>query len=42
MFEDFAAAVADASLREHWIRATERTQALLDAVWQSALANEGA
>ena len=41
MFEDFAAAVADASLREQWIRATERTQALLDAVWQSALANEG-
>jgi predicted dehydrogenase len=41
MFEDFAAAVADAALREQWIRATERTQALLDAVWQSALANEG-
>ena len=41
MFEDFAAAVADVSLREQWTRATERTQALLDAVWQSALKNEG-
>ena len=42
MFEDFAAAVANKALREQWIRATERTQALLDAVWQSALRNEGA
>ena len=42
MFEDFAAAAADAALRERWILATERTQALLDAVWQSALMNEGA
>lgn len=41
MFEDFAAAVADPALREQWARATERTQALLDAVWQSALKNEG-
>ena len=41
MFEDFAAAVADATSREQWTRATERTQALLDAVWQSALTNEG-
>jgi predicted dehydrogenase len=42
MFEDFAAAVTDKALREQWIQATERTQALLDAVWQSALTNEGA
>jgi predicted dehydrogenase len=42
MFEDFAAAVANKALREQWSRATERTQALLDAVWQSALTNEGA
>ena len=41
MFEDFAAAVADPALREQWIRATERTQTLLDAAWQSALDNEG-
>jgi len=41
MFEDFAAAVVDPALREQWIRATERTQALLDAAWQNALDNEG-
>ena len=40
MFEDFAAAVADPTLQEQWMTATERTQALLDAVWQSALAME--
>ena len=33
MFEDMAAAAADPSLREQWMTATERTQALLDAVW---------
>ncbi len=38
MFEDFAAAIADASLREPWMRASERTQELLDAAWQSAIA----
>lgn len=32
MFEDFAALAADAALREKWMRASERTQALLDAV----------
>lgn len=32
MFEDFAAAARDACLREHWAQASERTQALLDAV----------
>ena len=40
MFEDFAAAVADESLRERWMKASERTQELLDATWTSALANE--
>ena len=41
MFEDFATAVEHEWLRDQWIRAAERTQALLDAVWQSALMNEG-
>ncbi len=40
MFEDFGSAVYDGSLRERWMRASERTQALLDAAWASALANE--
>ncbi len=38
MFEDFAAAVADRSLREQWMRATEATQALLDAAWDASRA----
>ena len=38
MFEDFSAAAADPSLREQWMRATERTQALLDAAWRAAQA----
>jgi predicted dehydrogenase len=42
MFEDFAAAIADTSLREQWMQGSERTQALLDAVWESALAHAGA
>lgn len=33
MFEDMAAAAADPGLREQWMTATERTQALLDAIW---------
>ncbi len=37
MFEDFAALVHDRSLRERWMRASERTQALLDACWDEAL-----
>jgi len=41
MFEDFSALVHDPALRERWMRATERTQALLDAAWASALGNEG-
>jgi predicted dehydrogenase len=41
MFEDFATAVEHEWLRDQWIRAAERTQTLLDAVWQSALMNEG-
>ena len=40
MFEDFAEMVVDPSLREPWMRASQRTQALLDAAWQSALKNE--
>jgi len=32
MFEDFAAAAGDPSRREPWMQASERTQALLDAV----------
>jgi predicted dehydrogenase len=40
MFEDFAAMVADAGLRERWMQASERTQRLLDAVWQDALSKE--
>ena len=42
MFEDFARLVLDPALREPSIRATERTQALLDAAWNSALHNERA
>ena len=40
MFEDFAAQVHDPSLREKWMRASERTQLLLDAIWKDALQNE--
>ena len=40
MFEDFAAAVADPALRDQWMQATERTQALLDAAWVAALQQE--
>ena len=40
MFEDMAAAAADPSLREQWMTATERTQALLDAAWAAALQSE--
>ena len=40
MFEDMAAAAADASLREQWMSATEKTQALLDAAWMAALQTE--
>jgi predicted dehydrogenase len=36
MFEDFAAAVANAALRDRWVDATLRTQELLDAAWRSA------
>lgn len=42
MFEDFAAAVHNPPLREQWMTATERTQALLDAIWLGALENENA
>ena len=40
MFEDFAAIVHDAALRERWMQASERTQQLLDAAWIAALENE--
>lgn len=40
MFEDMAAAAANPALREQWMRATERTQALLDAAWKAALQSE--
>ncbi|MEJ2128043.1 MAG: Gfo/Idh/MocA family oxidoreductase [Woeseiaceae bacterium] len=40
MFDDMAAAAADSSLREQWMTATERTQALLDAVWLAAVTHE--
>lgn len=40
MFEDMAAAAADPTLREQWMTATERTQALLDAVWEESLRSE--
>jgi predicted dehydrogenase len=40
MFEDMAAAAADPALREQWMTATERTQALLDAAWLGALDSE--
>ena len=39
MFEDFARAVTDGASRERWMQASERTQALLDAVWNAALGN---
>ncbi len=40
MFEDMAAAAADAALREQWMTATARTQGLLDAAWMAALQSE--
>lgn len=36
MFQDFAAAARDTSLREHWIQASEGTQSLLDAARAAA------
>ena len=40
MFEDFAAMVGDPKRFEASVRASERTQLLLDAIWTSALENE--
>ena len=40
MFENFAQLIGDAQRKEASIRASERTQQLLDAAWRSALANE--
>jgi len=36
MFQDFSAAAGDAALRDRWMRASERTQALLDEVLRVA------
>jgi predicted dehydrogenase len=41
MFEGFAAMVGNQELLEASIRASERTQEWLDAVWNSAIENEG-
>ncbi len=41
MFEDFALMVQSPEAMEASIASTERAQRWLDAVWQSALANEG-
>ena len=41
MFEDFAAMIGNPALLEASIRVSERTQLFLDAVWASALENEG-
>ena len=40
MFEDFAVMTTDLTLRERSISDTERTQALLDAIWENGLQNE--
>ena len=40
MFEDMAAAAEDTTRREQWMKATERTQALLDAAWLAAVDHE--
>ena len=40
MFEDFTKMVGDPVLFEAGVRASERTQAWLDAAWESAVANE--
>jgi len=42
MFEDFAVMTGNAALFEASVRASERTQMLLDAIWKSAVANETA
>ncbi len=41
MFQDFAAMIGDQSAMDRSVKASERTQALLDAAWQNALTNEG-
>ena len=40
MFEDFTRMVHDPAMFEASVRASERTQAWLDAAWESAIANE--
>lgn len=41
MFEDFSKMVLDSGAFEACVRKSERTQAWLDAAWDSALANDG-
>jgi len=42
MFQDFTAAVRDTALRDRWMRSSERTQALPDAVREHvAIATDG-
>jgi len=41
MFEDFAAMCADPTLRGASMHASEQTQRWLDAIWNSAIENEG-
>jgi len=40
MFEDYTAMIGNADLLAASIRASERTQQWLDAIWNSALSNE--
>ena len=40
MFEDMAAAATDRALRDQWMKGTERTQELLDVIWQAGLESE--
>jgi predicted dehydrogenase len=42
MFEDFSAMVGNPAMLEASIKASEQTQKWLDAIWNSALENEGA
>lgn len=42
MFEDFSAMVGNPTMLASSIKATEQTQKWLDAIWNSALKNEGA
>jgi len=41
MFADFAQQIHNSKFREKWALKSKKTQTLLDAVWESALSNEG-